>query len=83
MALAGCSAGADDPGAPTSDRRQPAGERQERKAPLQEPQCPAELRNCPSASGRILYVERVDPDGDGTPTSWWRAARPSPRRGYR
>ncbi|MGH2744148.1 MAG: hypothetical protein ACRDN8_17055 [Thermoleophilaceae bacterium] len=65
MALAGCSAGADDPGAPTSDRRQPAGERQERKAPLQEPQCPAELRNCPSASGRILYVERVDPDGDG------------------
>jgi hypothetical protein len=27
--------------------------------------CPVELANCRSASGRILYVERVDPDGDG------------------
>ena len=26
---------------------------------------PAELSNCRSASGRIIYVERVDPDGDG------------------
>jgi hypothetical protein len=27
--------------------------------------CPPELANCRTASGRILYVERVDPDGDG------------------
>ena len=27
--------------------------------------CPAELGNCATASGRIIYVERVDPDGDG------------------
>jgi hypothetical protein len=27
--------------------------------------CPADLENCRSASGRIVYVERVDPDGDG------------------
>jgi hypothetical protein len=27
--------------------------------------CPPELDNCRSASGRIVYVERVDPDGDG------------------
>ena len=27
--------------------------------------CPAEASNCESAGGRILYVERVDPDGDG------------------
>ena len=27
--------------------------------------CPADLDNCRSASGRIVYVERVDPDGDG------------------
>ena len=26
--------------------------------------CPAELANCREADGRILYVERVDPDGD-------------------
>ena len=27
--------------------------------------CPAELPDCRTASGRIIYVERVDPDGDG------------------
>jgi hypothetical protein len=27
--------------------------------------CPPEAGNCRSASGRVLYVERVDPDGDG------------------
>jgi hypothetical protein len=27
--------------------------------------CPAELANCREADGRIVYVERVDPDGDG------------------
>jgi hypothetical protein len=27
--------------------------------------CPAAAHNCRSASGRVLYVERVDPDGDG------------------
>jgi len=27
--------------------------------------CPAGLPACRSATGRIVYVERVDPDGDG------------------
>ena len=27
--------------------------------------CPPDLGNCRTASGRIVYVERVDPDGDG------------------
>jgi hypothetical protein len=27
--------------------------------------CPPALGNCRTASGRVLYVERVDPDGDG------------------
>ena len=27
--------------------------------------CPTDLLNCKVASGRIIYVERVDPDGDG------------------
>lgn len=27
--------------------------------------CPADLTGCRSAIGEILYVERVDPDGDG------------------
>ncbi len=27
--------------------------------------CPPELENCATASGTIIYIERVDPDGDG------------------
>jgi hypothetical protein len=27
--------------------------------------CPAGLLSCRSAEGRIVYVERIDPDGDG------------------
>ena len=35
-------------------------------APSVEPAtCPAGAGNCRSASGVVLYVERVDPDGDG------------------
>jgi hypothetical protein len=36
-----------------------------RTAPLRQAHCPPDLSNCRTASGRILYVERVDPDGDG------------------
>ncbi len=32
---------------------------------LDPPPCPAGSANCERASGQILYVERVDPDGDG------------------
>ena len=33
--------------------------------PFREARCPPDAVNCESATGRILYVERVDPDGDG------------------
>jgi hypothetical protein len=32
---------------------------------LQPASCPPDAANCRSASGRVVYVERVDPDGDG------------------
>ena len=32
---------------------------------LEPARCPPDLSNCRTASGRIVYVERVDPDGDG------------------
>jgi hypothetical protein len=36
------------------------------RAPAVEPvTCPSDLANCRSATGVVLYVERVDPDGDG------------------
>jgi hypothetical protein len=61
LVLAGCSTDADPPDPPerpavTESRDEPA---------LREASCPADLANCRTASGRILYVERVDPDGDG------------------
>jgi hypothetical protein len=33
--------------------------------PLERATCPPGAGNCRSASGVVLYVERVDPDGDG------------------
>jgi len=35
------------------------------RPPLVRPRCPGGAGNCSSAAGRIVYVERVDPDGDG------------------
>jgi hypothetical protein len=32
---------------------------------LEPPPCPPDAANCRTASGPIIYVERVDPDGDG------------------
>jgi hypothetical protein len=40
-------------------------ERPPRTERLEPAHCPPELANCKTADGRIVYVERVDPDGDG------------------
>ena len=37
----------------------------EEDSSLAPPPCPADASNCSEASGEIIYVERVDPDGDG------------------
>lgn len=65
LACAGCSG--DDEGAEPS-ATDPARAPNQRPAPrprLEPAACPPGLANCRTASGRILYVERVDPDGDG------------------
>jgi hypothetical protein len=79
LLLAGCLGGDDDgdpgradrgdrpaaqaPSAPAQggDRAAPP----PRTARLEPARCPPNLSNCRTASGRIVYVERVDPDGDG------------------
>ena len=64
LLLAGCAgdSGRAEPAAPSSrPDRAPA----ERPAPLEPARCPPDLADCRTASGRILYVERVDADGDG------------------
>lgn len=62
LLAAGCSGDDADPREP---RREPRAAPPAPSAPLPRARCPAGLSGCRSASGRILYVERVDPDGDG------------------
>ena len=64
--IAGC--GGADHGAPGATTK--AESTQAHKGPAPEPKprpatCPPDLANCEVASGRVVYVERVDPDGDG------------------
>ena len=62
--LAGC--GGDSPSAePAEPAPPPERPRAQSPVPLEPARCPAELPDCRTASGRIIYVERVDPDGDG------------------
>ena len=58
---AGCGDDESDPPR-TAEPSQPAGSVETRQPVAN---CPADLAGCRTATGRILYVERVDPDGDG------------------
>jgi hypothetical protein len=53
----------EDEDAPARDRS--AGEPSSSPPPVERATCPPGAGNCRSASGVVLYVERVDPDGDG------------------
>ena len=65
LLLSGCS-GDDQSDAEPPRTDPPVAEQPSlRKPVLKASHCPADLRNCATASGRIIYVERVDPDGDG------------------
>jgi hypothetical protein len=65
MLVAGCSDEA-ELGEPELPREEGAtAPARPRVPPLERARCPAALANCRTASGRIIYVERVDPDGDG------------------
>lgn len=61
LTLARCEADPADP---------PAAEGPAAPAPAPEPQlqqatCPPDAGNCAAVTGRVLFVEAVDPDGDG------------------
>jgi hypothetical protein len=65
---AGCGGGEDAASSsPSQPSRTPAEvDVVERRAETVRPaHCPAAVAGCRSAEGRILYVERHDPDGDG------------------
>ena len=71
LVLAGCGGGeperprasATPAPAPTAEATQTP--RPPRGRPLTRPPCRDGIAGCRSTSGRIVYVERVDPDGDG------------------
>jgi hypothetical protein len=62
LVLAGCAgdSGRAEPVPTRPDEPQAA-----RPTQLKRAHCPADLSGCRTASGRIVFVERVDADGDG------------------
>jgi hypothetical protein len=63
LALAGCGAG--DP-KPAPVAKPPAAKKRDGKPRWPKlPHCPPNAANCAAARGTVIYVEAVDPDGDG------------------
>jgi hypothetical protein len=62
-ACGGADTSSDESG--TAARQTTAAEKPEEPPAPAQATCPAGSANCRSASGRIIYVEAVDPDGDG------------------
>ena len=67
---AGCG-GDDEPDPPARTKAEPPPARtttqpaRPKPPPLEPARCQAGQANCASATGRVVYVEKVDPDGDG------------------
>jgi len=69
-AAPGCGGGDDNATtetAPATSKREtaPASREGARRRSVEQASCPSSVPGCRSATGRIVYVERVDPDGDG------------------
>jgi hypothetical protein len=62
LLVVGCS---DDSEPAKPQKHQPSSDAAPPERPEPRARCPASLGGCRTASGRILHVERVDPDGDG------------------
>jgi hypothetical protein len=68
VVLAGCGGAPEAPrssATPTPDATPTATAAPRASRSLPRPRCRDEIPNCASTSGRIVFVERVDPDGDG------------------
>ena len=64
--VAGCGGEGGSEPAPREEQAARSEPRERRKPPrVALSRCAAGRSNCRSASGRVLYVEAVDPDGDG------------------
>jgi hypothetical protein len=68
LAASGCSSDDERAGREAGDGTETAGDERGDPSPsasLPRASCPPALSNCRTASGRVIYVERDDPDGDG------------------
>lgn len=65
LALAGCGGGGEGPTTAGDDATTAGAATPDPPPRLRPPPCPTDASGCERASGRIVYVERVDPDGDG------------------
>jgi hypothetical protein len=64
LSLASCGSTAEDPPATTARAKEPQQATKRAKRPPRL-HCPRAAANCQSARGTVVYVEAVDPDGDG------------------
>jgi hypothetical protein len=64
LLLAGCAEEPSPAPAPPPPRAQPDASA-EAPARVERAHCSPGAENCAAVTGRVLYVERVDPDGDG------------------
>jgi hypothetical protein len=67
--ISGCGGGEQEPTtrspAPPAKGETPRGAGERAAETVAPSHCPAGLPDCRTTEGRIVYVERVDPDGDG------------------
>ncbi len=65
VALAGCGGGSQEPRASATPEPTASATPRAERPPLRAPRCRDDVPDCARTSGRIVFVERVDPDGDG------------------
>jgi hypothetical protein len=68
LLVAGCGGGDDGPRArsePPAATEAPSRPRAAKPARVLRARCDRDAANCAAVTGRVLYVEAVDPDGDG------------------
>jgi len=63
--LVGCGSDANEPDPTTRAETAPRTTARPDPPALEPARCPAGAGNCASVTGRVVYVEEVDPDGDG------------------
>jgi hypothetical protein len=63
--VGGCGDDAEEPPAARAEQPPPPAPAPPPPPKLRPARCPADVTGCRVATGRIIYVERVDPDGDG------------------